>query len=295
MIAKKPPRKQSHVLDVSKLAASAKKMFGPDAVNVPGRDADFMLHRMSHWIDSGPFNVVLGSEAKGIPCGYYSEISGNESAGKTTLGYYLLAKAQASGAIAWLVDVEHSFDSNWATKQGIDLNNLLRIETAYQTDKSFKVDHVDEQFDKWEKLIQKSWGMFKRPQLILVDSLAALLPKEQLEGEYGERSVAALARAMAVNLPKFQTALMETKTACVFINQIRDLVGVMWGEKEGTPGGKAKNFYFVSRVAIKRKKLEARKNIPYLLRSRVKNKKNKIDQPFREVELVIDFDEGIKI
>jgi recombination protein RecA len=292
MILKTPP-KRPVTLDVSKLAAAAKKMFGPEAIGVPGKDADFMLHRISHWIDVGRFNLVLGNEAKGIPCGYYIEVSGGEGAGKTTLILKLIALAQQAGVIPWLADVEHSFDSDWAIKQGVDLNNLLTIESAYQEGKRYKVDHVDDSFKKWEALIREAWDMYARPQILVVDSLAALLPKEQLEGDYGERSIGALARALAVNMPKFQTALLETKTACVFVNQIRDLIGVMFGEKEGTPGGRAKNFYFSSRVSVKRTKVEAKGNVPILIRSRIKNKKNKIGVPFKEAELVIDFDKGV--
>jgi len=290
-----PPRQaaQTSVLDISKLAEKAKKMYGSDAVIIPGRDADFMLQRMSHWIDAGRFNAVLGHEVKGIPCGYYCEISGGESAGKTTLAYHLIGRAQAAGAVVWLADVEHSFDSEWARKQGIEINNLINIETAYTEGKKYKVDHVDEAFRKWEDLIREAWSLYQRHQLLVVDSLAALLPREQLEGDYGERSVAALARAMAVNMPKFQSALLETKTACIFVNQIRDKLGVLFGEKETTPGGRAKNFYFSSRISVKRMKVELKANVPIGLRSRVKNKKNKIGQPFLEVEMLIDFDKGL--
>ncbi len=292
-----PPKGQkvkSKVIDISKLAASVKKLVGDAAIQVPGKDADFMLRRISDWLDVGKYNDVFGNEAHGIPCGYYTELSGQESAGKSTLGYLILAWAQAAGYIAWLADVEHSFDVPWAVKQGVDTNNLLIIESAYEEGKKFKVDHVDQAFIKWEQLIRESWKMFQRPQVLLIDSIAALLPREQLEGEYGERSVGALARALAVNLPKFHTALIETKTACIIVNQLRDSIGVMFGEKEHTPGGRTKNFYFSSRVQVKRMKtLSKADKKPYAIVSRVKNKKNKVGVPFREVEMEINFITGI--
>jgi recombination protein RecA len=285
-------------IDISKFAAVIRKQFGDTAIQVPGKDADFMLRRISDWLDVGKYNEVFGNEARGIPCGYYTELSGEESAGKSTLGYCILAWAQAAGYVAWLADVEHSFDVPWAVKQGVDTNNLLIIESAYEQGKKFIVDNVDKSFEKWEDLIRQAWAMYQRPQILLIDSIAALLPKEQLEGEYGERSVGALARALAVNLPKFHSALIETKTACIIVNQLRDSIGVMFGEKEHTTGGRAKNFYFSSRVQVKRMKtlaaqISKTEKKPYAILSRVKNKKNKVGVPFREVKMEINFDTGI--
>jgi len=297
---KQPPKasKKTKTIDIHKLANAVAKSFGGvGAVNIPGDDPDYMISRIKNWIDVGLFNEVLGHEAFGIPCGYYTEIAGDESAGKSTLAYALIAWAQQAGYITWLADIEHSFDTVWASKQGLDPKQLIIVESAYEVDKKtgpeMIADSVDQQFKKYEAMVRQSWSMYQTPQLLVVDSVAALLPREQLEGDYGERSVGALARAMAVNMPKFHTAMLQTQTACIFINQLRDKIGVLFGAKEGTPGGRAKNFYFSSRVFVKRVRTNKTGQKATGITSRISNKKNKIGAPFRNAEMQINFDTGI--
>lgn len=301
---RKPPKASKSAqtgIDIQKLASAFSQQFGPGAGHIPGDDPDYMISRIKNWIDVGRFNEVLGHEAFGIPCGYYTEIAGAESAGKSTLCYALIAWAQSQDYVTMLADIEHSYDPVWASKQGIDPKRLLIIEAAYERSKKVRnktvqeylADSVDDQFKKYEMITKKSWELYKTPQLLVVDSVAAILPKEQLEGDYGERSVGALARALAVNMPKFHTVMLSTQTACVFINQLRDKIGVIYGSKEGTPGGRAKNFYYSSRVSIKRVKTDKKGEKPIGITSRITNMKNKIGSPFRKVEMQINFETGI--
>lgn len=290
---KQPPKRQ---IEISKLAKQIQNKFGSNSAVIPGDDNSFMLNRIEHWISAGAvLNPVVGNASFGLPCGYYVELSGGESHGKTTFAYYLLGCAQKNGVVPILGDVEHSYNQDWAEKQGLDSKNLLLIESAYSLDKSFKVETVDEQFEKWEYTIRQSKELYGRPNLLVVDSLAALMPKEFLIGEYGDRSVAALARALAQNMPRFQSTLIETCTSCVFVNQLRDKIGVLWGEREGTPGGRAKNFYFFTRLKISKIKTLKKGTNPTGILTRLKNTKNKVDVPFKQVEITIDFEKGIQL
>lgn len=286
---RKPPA------DISRLVAVLQNEFGQDAA-VSGAEG-FMISAVNDWIDGGPLlNPILGDPVKGLPCGFYAEVYGHESSGKSTLSYYLLGQAQKSGAIPVLADIEVSYDAKWAEKQGVNSAGLVRLASAYLDAKGkFIVDDLDREFQKWAFTLNKSWRMFHRPHLLVVDSLAALIPREIMEGDYGDRTIGAMARAMSINLRKFHSVLLKTKTACIFINQLRSKIGVMFGEKEQTSGGKAKNFYFFSRVEVAKIKTLKKGSSPVGITSRIRNKKNKLSVPFRSTEFTISFTKGIQV
>jgi recombination protein RecA len=293
-----PPKRQPHAqqIDISKLAQAIKQQFGSESVSIPGNDPDFMLKKVPCWIDVGFFNPVLGHPQKGLACGYYVETSGGESAGKTTLMNYIIGLAQKQNVITVLADVEHSYDPDWSAKQGVDNTQLIRLESAYVRDKKMIVSNVDDHFKEWVYILTEAKRLYgDTPKLLVVDSLAAMLPKEQLEGDYGDRGVAALARAMAVNLPKFHSVLVDTVTSCVFINQLRRKIGVLFGEQQESPGGSAKNFYFFSRVRVQRVKTLKSGEKATGIQVKVANKKNKLGVPFRSVEFAIMFDKGVQV
>ena len=292
-MTRNPPRRDPGI-DVEKLAQNIQKKFGADSASIPGKEPDFMLRKIKSWIPVGKLNAILAHESNGIPCGYYIEISGGEGAGKTTLAYYLIGIAQKAGAVTILADIEHSYDPVWSSKQGVDNSKLIRLESAYVDSEGLIVDNADQHFKKWEYILYEAKRLYGDvPKLLIPDSLAAMLPKEQLEGDYGERSVGALARAMAVNLPKFHSTLIDTNTACIFINQLRDKIGVMFGETETTPGGRAKNFYFFSRVSIKKIKTLRSGERPIGIETKLTNKKNKLSVPFLNLNFSITFKDGL--
>jgi recombination protein RecA len=298
MATRRPPRTaQTPQLDLSKLAQAIRKKYGQASLHIPGKEAGFMLSDISKWIPCGSkLSSILGHETYGLPCGYYVELSGGESAGKSTLAYYLIGEAQKAGCLAILADIEHSYDKEWAAKQGVDNNALIRLVSAYREAGEFVIEDVDMQFEKWEYVI-KEGKKCGAPIFLVVDSLAAMLPRQLLEGEYGHETMAPLARALAKNMPKFQTVMMETNTCTLFINQLRDKIGVMFGEKEFTPGGRAKNFYFMSRSHVtgfgKLKPPKSEKIVG--IKSRIRNKKNKLSPPFLDLEFEIRFATGIKL
>jgi recombination protein RecA len=298
---KVPPRKSgamqttAPITDLSKLAATIRKRFGAGSMQIPGQETGFMLQDASAWIPCGVLNPILGHPGNGIPCGYYIEIAGPESTGKTTLADYLIGIAQKAGCVAILADIEHSYDKEWAAKQGVDNDSLIRLVSAYREGKKFVVEDVDKQFAKWEYVTREAARLYKRPIIVVVDSLAALLPRQLLEGDYGDETPAALARAMAKNMPKFQSMMMETNTAVVFINQLRDKIGVMFGDKEITPGGRAKNFYFASRTYVSSMGKIKEGVLIKGIKSRIRNKKNKLATPFLELEVEIRSEKGLVI
>jgi recombination protein RecA len=296
MIKQPPKRKQQPALDLSKLAQSIRNEFGKESMHIPGQETGFMLSDVKVWIPCGQtLAPILGNQDNGLPCGYYVEIAGPESAGKTTLGEYVIGKAQQAGCVAVLADIEHSYDKEWAAKQGVDNNLLIRLVSAYRKDGKFVIEDVDAHFKRWEFVIMEAKRLYKRPILLVIDSVAALLPRQILEGDYGDATVAALARALSANMPKFQNAMLETNTCVLFINQLRDKIGVLFGEKEVTSGGRAKNFYFMTRVYINNMgKIKSGEKV-IGIKIRMRNKKNKIGPPFLDLNGEIRFDTGMVI